>query len=116
MSIVLIAILATIGGATGWEDIEFYGESHQDWLGICGLIKSQFLREKAGSASLLSQKLGFYFRSLETFLDLRNGVPHADTYRRVFERIHLEALQQCFLGWVNQVVGATGAQVIPIDG
>jgi len=31
------------------------------YLGICGLIKSQFLREKAGSASLLSQKLGFYF-------------------------------------------------------
>jgi|GEM_PF-1499966 len=30
-------------------------------LGICGLIKSQFLREKAGRASLLSQKLGFYF-------------------------------------------------------
>jgi len=84
LSIVLIAILATIGGANGWEDIELYGESHQDWL--------------------------------ETFLDLRNGVPHADTYRRVFERINPEALQQCFLGWVNQVVESTGAQVIPIDG
>lgn len=71
-------------GATGWEDIELYGESHQEWL--------------------------------ETFLDLRNGVPHADTYRRVFERINPEALQQCFLGWVNQVVESTGAQVIPIDG
>jgi len=84
LSIVLIAILATIGGARGWEDIELYGESHQDWL--------------------------------ETFLDLRNGVPHADTYRRVFERINPDALQQCFLGWVNQVVESTGAQVIPIDG
>jgi len=21
------------GGATGWEDIELYGESHQEWLG-----------------------------------------------------------------------------------
>jgi|GEM_PF-46253 len=30
-------------------------------LGICGLIKSPFLREKAGRASLLSQKWGFYF-------------------------------------------------------
>lgn len=29
LSIVLIAILATIGGATGWEDIELYAESHQ---------------------------------------------------------------------------------------
>lgn len=84
VSIVLIAILATIGGATGWEDIELYAESHQAWL--------------------------------STFLDLKNGVPHADTYRRVFERIAPDALQECFLGWVKQVVEATGAQVIPIDG
>jgi len=84
LSIVLIAILATIGGATGWEDIELYAESHQTWL--------------------------------STFLDLGHGVPHADTYRRVFERIAPDALQECFLGWVKQVVEATGAQVIPIDG
>jgi predicted transposase YbfD/YdcC len=84
LSIVMIAILATIGGARGWEDIELYAESHQIWL--------------------------------ESFLDLRNGIPHADTYRRVFERIDPESLQQCFLGWIKQVVETTGAQVIPIDG
>jgi predicted transposase YbfD/YdcC len=84
LSIVLIAILATIGGATGWEDIELYAESHQTWL--------------------------------STFLDLKHGIPHADTYRRLFERITPEALQRCFLKWVSQVVEATGAQVIPIDG
>ena len=84
LSIVLIAILATIGGAQGWEDIEVYGEAHQAWL--------------------------------ETFLDLENGVPRADTYRRLFERIEPKALQQCFLSWVNQVVAGSGAQVVPIDG
>ena len=84
LSIVLIAILATIGGATGWEDIELYAESHHAWLA--------------------------------TFLDLKHGVPHADTYRRVLSRIAPDALQACFLGWVKQVVEATGAQVIPIDG
>lgn len=84
LSIVLIAILATIGGATGWEDIELYAESHQSWL--------------------------------ESFLDLSHGIPHADTYRRLFERIDPESLQRCFLKWVNQVVEATGSQVIPIDG
>lgn len=84
LSIVLIAILATIGGATGWEDIELYAESHQPWL--------------------------------ESFLDLSHGIPHADTYRRMFERVNPEALQRCFLAWVGQVVEATGAQVIPIDG
>ena len=80
----MIAILATIGGATGWEDIELYAESHQIWLG--------------------------------TFLDLKHGIPHADTYRRVFALIPPDALQECFLGWVKQIVEATGAQVIPIDG
>jgi hypothetical protein len=34
----------------------------------------------------------------------------------VFERVNPETLQQCFLGWVKQVVEATGAQVILIDG
>ena len=33
LSIVMIAILATIGGATGWEDIEICAESHRDTLG-----------------------------------------------------------------------------------
>lgn len=32
LRIVLIAILATIAGATGWEDMEVYAESHQSWL------------------------------------------------------------------------------------
>lgn len=84
LSIVLIAVLAVIGGATGWDDIELYAVGHEQWLA--------------------------------TFLDLRHGVPHADTYRRVFERIEPTALQRCFLGWVNQIVEQTGAQVIPIDG
>ncbi|MDF5722014.1 MAG: ISAs1 family transposase [Rhizonema sp. PD37] len=55
-------------------------------------------------------------RWLATFLDLRHGVPHADTYRRVFERIDPRSLQGCFLAWVNHVVEQIGAQVIPIDG
>ena len=32
ISIVMIALLATIGGAQGWEDIETYGVSHERWL------------------------------------------------------------------------------------
>ncbi|MBX2863809.1 MAG: ISAs1 family transposase [Leptolyngbyaceae cyanobacterium MAG.088] len=84
LSIVLIAILATIGGANGWEDIETYAESHSQWL--------------------------------DTFLFLPNGVPHADTYRRVFERCEPQSLERCFRNWVAQLVQSTGAQVIPIDG
>lgn len=84
LSIVLIAVLAVIGGATGWDDIELYAVSHEQWLA--------------------------------TFLDLRHGVPHADTYRRVFERIEPVALQGCFLAWVNHFVEQVGELVIPIDG
>lgn len=32
LSIVIIALLATIAGAQGWEDIEVYALSHQHWL------------------------------------------------------------------------------------
>jgi hypothetical protein len=80
----MIAILAVIGGATGWEDIETYAESHEAWL--------------------------------STLLALPNGVPHADTYRRLFERMAPDALERCFMGWVKQIVEGSGAQVIPIDG
>lgn len=84
LSIVMIAILAVIGGATGWEDIETYAESHEVWL--------------------------------STLFSLPNGVPHADTYRRLFGRMAPDALERCFLGWVQQIVESSGAQVVPIDG
>lgn len=84
LSIVMIAILATLGGATGWEDIETYGDAHEGWL--------------------------------RSFLELPKGIPSADTYRRLFERLEPAALEQCFSNWVTQLVEQTGAQVIPIDG
>ncbi len=84
LSIVMIAILATIAGAEGWDDIELYAESHQVWL--------------------------------KELLELRNGVPHADTYRRVFALINPEFLQNCFLDWVRQIVTQTKGEVIAIDG
>jgi hypothetical protein len=32
LSIVIISVLAVIGGAVGWEDIELYGVSHEEWF------------------------------------------------------------------------------------
>jgi hypothetical protein len=49
--ILVIAVLAAIAGAQGWEDIENYGISKQQWL--------------------------------EEFLELPNGIPSDDTFRRV---------------------------------
>lgn len=82
--ILVIAILAIIGGAQGWEDIENYGISKQNWL--------------------------------EEFLALPHGIPSDDTFRRVFEFIDPEALNQCFLKWVETLVTKMGGEIIPIDG
>ncbi len=82
--ILVIAILAIIAGAQGWEDIENYGISKQQWL--------------------------------EEFLALPNGIPSDDTFRRVFEFIDPEALNQCFLQWVETLVASMGGEIIPIDG
>ena len=53
---------------------------------------------------------------LSTFLALPNGIPSADTFRRVFERINPKQFEQCFEQWVNQLVNELGIQVIAIDG
>ncbi|MCW5319062.1 ISAs1 family transposase [Nostoc sp. KVJ3] len=80
----VIAILAIIAGAQGWEDIENYGISKQTWL--------------------------------EEFLALPNGIPSDDTFRRVFELIDPEALNRCFLRWVETLITNMGGEIIPIDG
>ena len=82
--ILVIAILAIIAGAQGWEDIENYGISKQQWL--------------------------------EEFLTLPNGIPSDDTFRRVFEFIQPEALNRCFLSWVDTLLTKMGGEIIPIDG
>lgn len=53
---------------------------------------------------------------LEQFLALPEGVPSADTFRRVFERINPKVFERCFRRWVESIVETVGAQVIPIDG
>ena len=53
---------------------------------------------------------------LEQFLFLPEGIPSADTFRRVFERINPKVFEQCFRRWVESIVDVVGAQVIPIDG
>lgn len=53
---------------------------------------------------------------LSTFLPLPNGIPSADTFRRVFERLNPQQFEHCFEQWVNQLVQDLGIQVIAIDG
>jgi predicted transposase YbfD/YdcC len=53
---------------------------------------------------------------LKSFLDLPNGIPHHDTFRRLFERLDPGEFQKGFLGWIGALHEATERQVIAIDG
>ena len=50
------------------------------------------------------------------FLELPNGIPSHDTFRRVFARLNPKAFQKAALGWVAGIAKITGGEVIPIDG
>jgi predicted transposase YbfD/YdcC len=53
---------------------------------------------------------------LKTFLDLPNGIPSHDTFRRLFERLDPAEFQRGFLSWIEALHEATGRQVVAIDG
>jgi hypothetical protein len=53
---------------------------------------------------------------LKDFLALPNGIPSDDTFRRLFELINPDALNQCFLNWVETLVTKMAGEIIPIDG
>lgn len=52
----------------------------------------------------------------KNFLQLPNGIPSHDTFRRVLARIDPAQFRQCFLDWVRSVYEITQGQVIAIDG
>src|SRR3954451_9929255 len=53
---------------------------------------------------------------LKTFLDLPNGIPSHDTFRRLFGRLDPDEFQRGFLRWVEALHEATERQVVAIDG
>ena len=38
---------------------------------------------------------------LRTFLELPNGIPDSDTFRRVFERLNPQELSDCLSDWLS---------------
>ena len=53
---------------------------------------------------------------LRTFLDLPNGIPSHDTFRRVFMLIDPDAFERGFAAWVGSLVDSFEHEVIAIDG
>lgn len=52
---------------------------------------------------------------LRGFLELQNGIPDGDTFRRVFERVDSVQLRQCLEGWLREAQSA-GGRLVSIDG
>jgi predicted transposase YbfD/YdcC len=53
---------------------------------------------------------------LEMFLELPNGIPSHDTFRRVFTQIEPQAMESSFRHWVGTLTQELGSEVIAIDG
>lgn len=82
-----IALAAVVCGAEGWKDLRRFG-----------LAKAAWLRECLG-------------------LELANGIPSADTFRRVFGRLDPDAFATCLNSWVNSFQEqAAGREVVAMDG
>ena len=50
------------------------------------------------------------------FLDMRNGVPCADTFRRVFSALEPRSFEACFRRWVAALSQGLAGQVVAMDG
>lgn len=53
---------------------------------------------------------------LGTFLDLRHGIPSADTFRRVLSAVNPKAFNACFIAWVQALAAGTSGKLVAIDG
>ena len=53
---------------------------------------------------------------LSTFLDLPNGIPSHDTFRRVFMLIDPDAFEACFAKWAQSLAAGVEREVVAIDG
>ena len=52
----------------------------------------------------------------KSFLELPNGIPSPDTFRRVFARLDPQQFQAAFLDWVRSITRLTDGEVVAIDG
>jgi len=79
-------------------------------IAICGIICGA---ESWEDFEVFGEAKEVWFRK---FLELPNGIPSHDTFRRVFARLNPTEFQHCFLDWVRSAYEITQGQVIAIDG
>jgi len=82
-------------------------------VGFCGVLCGC---EDFVELETFGRKKADFFRR---FLELPEGIPSHDTFRRVFQAVCPEALQRCLLQWlqgVRQAAPAAAGAVVAIDG
>lgn len=52
----------------------------------------------------------------QRFLDLPNGIPSHDTFRRVFMQLDPQTFQACFASWMQAISRLSQGEIVPIDG
>jgi predicted transposase YbfD/YdcC len=52
----------------------------------------------------------------KTFLELPNGIPSHDTFRRVFALLNPRAFSECFLRWTEGLRRAIAGELVALDG
>jgi predicted transposase YbfD/YdcC len=53
---------------------------------------------------------------LSKFLELKEGIPPHDVYRRVFSRLNPAEIEKCFMNWVRDIKKDYERELIAIDG
>jgi len=53
---------------------------------------------------------------LREYLELRNGIPSHDTFRRVMGMINPKSLERCYWAWVQSILPNAAADLISLDG
>lgn len=79
-------------------------------IAICAMICSAQGWEDIEEFGLAKQEW------FETFLELPNGIPSHDTFRRVFILVDSEQLKTSFLNWISGTVSLSQGQLVNIDG
>jgi len=79
-------------------------------IAICGVICGC---KSWGEIALYGRQKAEWLR---TFLELPNGIPSKDTFRRMFARVKPAAFQTCFRNWMAALSATLGVKQIAIDG
>jgi len=80
---------------------------------IIGLLSTICLGEDFVDMETFGKKKSEW---LKTFLELPNGIPDSDTFRRVYERLDPNELHKCLNNWLMSAQSISAEKTINLDG